>query len=45
MGSRHGGNGFSLNDFKLFIDPYLYRYPQVETTFYVGILPVVFLFL
>ena len=45
MGSRHGGNGFSLNDFKLFVDPYLYRYPQVETTFYVGILPVVFLFL
>ena len=44
MGSRHGGNGFSMNDFKLFIDPYLYRYPQVETTFYVGILPVLFLF-
>jgi uncharacterized membrane protein YfhO len=45
MGSRHGGNGFSINDFKLFIDPYLYRYPQVETTFYVGILPVLFLFM
>lgn len=45
MHSRHGGNGFSLNDFKLFIDPYLYRYPQVETTFYVGLLPVAFLFL
>ena len=44
MGSRHAGNGFSLNDLKLFIDPYLYRYPQVETTFYVGILPVLFLF-
>lgn len=45
MGSRHGGNGFSINDLKLFVDPYLYRYPQVETTFYVGILPVLFLFM
>ena len=44
MGSRHAGNGFGLHDFKLFVDPYLYRYPQVETTFYVGILPVVSLF-
>ena len=45
MSSRHGGSGFGLNDFQLFINPYLYRYPQVETTFYVGLLPVLFLFI
>ncbi len=45
MGYRHGGSGFKLHDFELFINPDLYRYPRVETTFYVGILPIVFLFL
>ena len=43
MKHRHGGPGFSLRDFQLFINPNLYRYPKVETTFYVGILPVIFL--
>ncbi|MCK5538603.1 MAG: hypothetical protein KAI79_17390 [Bacteroidales bacterium] len=43
IGYRHGGNGFSLHDFELFINPDLYRSPRVETTFYVGILPLIFL--
>ncbi|MCK5535924.1 MAG: hypothetical protein KAI79_03805 [Bacteroidales bacterium] len=45
IGYRHGGNGFSLRDFELFINPNLYRSPKVETTFYVGILPLLFLIL
>ena len=45
IGYRHGGAGFKLQDFNLFINPYFYRYPRVETTFYVGILPLIFLFL
>ena len=43
LAGRHGGNGFHLQDFKLFINPDLYRYPRVESTFYVGILPILFL--
>jgi len=43
LGSRHGGNGFHLHDFQLFVNPDLYRYPRVESTFYVGILPIMFL--
>jgi len=43
LGSRHGGNGFHLHDLQLFVNPDLYRYPRVESTFYVGILPVIFL--
>ena len=45
IGYRHGGAGFKLQDFNLFINPDFYRYPRVETTFYVGILPLIFLFL
>lgn len=45
IGYRHGGAGFSSAAFELFINPDFYRHPRVETTFYVGILPVVFLFI
>jgi len=45
IGYRHGGSGFSLAAFELFINPNFYRIPKVETTFYVGVLPVVFLFI
>jgi hypothetical protein len=45
IGYRHGGAGFSTAAFELFINPDFYRYPRVETTFYVGILPVIFLFI
>ena len=45
IGYRSGGAGFKLYDFNLFINPDFYRFPRVETTFYVGILPLVFLFL
>lgn len=45
IGYRRGGAGFKLQDFNLFINPDFYRYPRVETTFYVGILPLIFLFL
>ena len=40
MGHRKTGSGFHLYDLKLFFNPDLYRYPHVETTFYVGILPL-----
>ncbi len=43
LSSRHAGNGFKLYELKLFVNPYLFGYPQVEATFYAGILPVVFL--
>jgi len=42
---RHAGSGFKMSEFALFINPDLYRYPRVETTFYVGILPVIFFFI
>jgi len=45
IGYRHGGPGFRLYDLRLFINPDLYRVPRVETTFYVGILPVISLFI
>jgi len=44
IGYRSGGAGFKLNALQLFINPNFYRIPKVETTFYVGILPVLFLF-
>lgn len=43
MGYRSSGAGFSRADFALFYNPDLYRVPRVETTFYVGILPLIFL--
>ena len=43
IGYRHGGTGFKLHDFELFINPNLYNSPRVETTFYVGILPLLLL--
>jgi len=43
IGYRHGGAGFSTSAFELFINPDYYQHPRVETTFYVGILPVIFL--
>ena len=42
---RSGGAGFESQAIQLFINPNLYNHPKVETTFYVGILPVVFLFI
>ena len=43
VGYRSIGPGFSSIDFQLFYNPYLYRVPTVEKTFFVGILPLVFL--
>jgi len=43
IGYRHGGAGFKLYDFALFINPDFYRSARVETTFYVGILPLILL--
>jgi len=43
MGYRSSGAGFSKADFALFYNPDLYNIPRVETTFYVGILPLLFL--
>ena len=43
IGYRSGGAGFKIQALQLFINPNFYRIPKVETTFYVGILPVVFL--
>ena len=45
MRHRSTGAGFSLIDFKLFIAPDTYRFPRVETTLYVGILPLVLFFI
>ncbi len=42
-GYRSCGAGFSKGDFALFYNPDLYKIPRVETTFYVGVLPLVFL--
>jgi hypothetical protein len=44
IGYRHGGPGFKLHELRLFINPELYRVARVEATFYVGILPVISLF-
>ena len=43
IGYRQGGTSFRLSDFQLFINPNLYDFPRVEKTFYVGVLPIVFL--
>jgi hypothetical protein len=45
IGYRHGGPGFKLHELRLFINPELYRVARVEATFYVGILPVISLFI
>lgn len=45
IGYRNGGGNLPLNDLKLFVMPYLYNLPRVEKTLYVGILPVIFLFI
>jgi len=41
MQHRSTGSGFALRDFWLFIKPDYYKFPRVETTFYVGIVPLV----
>ncbi|CAA6819903.1 MAG: Bacterial membrane protein YfhO [uncultured Sulfurovum sp.] len=43
IGYRSSGAGFSRADFALFYNPDLYKAPRVETTFYVGLLPLLFL--
>jgi hypothetical protein len=45
MGYRSIGSGFKSYEYQLFFNPNFYRYPRVESTFYVGILPLVFLFM
>jgi hypothetical protein len=45
MQHRSIGAGFKLYDMNLFINPDFYRYPRVESTFYVGILPLVLFFI
>ncbi len=45
IGYRHGGGNLKLSELVMFVNPYLYARPLVERTVYVGILPVLFLFM